>query len=290
MPRFPIMARRFLLSTVAAVSCLAASCQSNGGVTLTVGVPTTVQDSGLLDQLLPAFGRARPDIRTRFIAAGSGELLTLGASGDLDVLISHAPAAELQFVAQGFAAERRPLMQNDFLIVGPSADPAAVRGLTDAVQALARISSAGATFLSRGDESGTHRKELELREMGAIPAGGRGYREGGEGMGAVLRAASETGAYTLVDRATYRNLSDFVDLVIQVEGDPRLMNVYSVIVTENAHQPEAARTFADWLTSKEGGSTIAEYGVDRYGEAVFQPIANYPDGRDQPAAAATLTR
>ncbi|UCF20785.1 MAG: substrate-binding domain-containing protein [Gemmatimonadota bacterium] len=291
MSRFDSIAKRSLLLTMAATSCLAgAGCQSESRITLALGVPTTVQDSGLLDWLLPAFGVDHPGIQVRFVAAGSGELLALGARGDLDVLLSHSPAAELKFVSQGFAVERRPLMQNDFLIVGPPADPAAVRGRTDAVDALAAIASAGAAFFSRGDESGTHRKELELRETGGIPAGGRGYRESGEGMGAVLRAASETGAYTLVDRATYLNLRDLVDLVILVEGDPRLLNVYSVLVTKNARQPEAARTFADWLTSQNGRSAIAAYGTDLFGRSLFQPIVSYPESPDEPASLATLTR
>jgi tungstate transport system substrate-binding protein len=225
----------------------------------------------LLDALMPEFGRVHPEYRVRFVAAGSGELLALGARGDLDVLLSHSPSAELAFVDAGYGTSRRQVMENDFVITGPHSDPAAVGPLDDAVVALARIASVGTLFLSRGDDSGTHRKELDLRAEAGLGVRGPGYREVGQGMGAVLRAASELGAYALCDRATFLNLSETLELEILVEGDPRLRNVYSVIQVARAPEPEGARAFAEWMTSDAGRRAIAGYGRDRFGASLFRP-------------------
>ncbi len=251
----------------------AGGCGEADRRTLTLGIPTTVQDSGLLDALLPEFERAHPDYRLRFVAAGSGELLALGARGDVDALLTHAPAAEERFMAEGRGSLRRRVMENDFVIVGPAADPAGVRGSADAAAALSRIAVVGATFISRGDESGTHRKELALRKAATALAAGPGYREAGQGMGQVLRAASELGAYTLCDRATFTNLKETLRLDVLVEGDPRLLNVYHVIVTTRAREPEAAHAFADWLASEAGRRVIAAYGVERFGAPLFLPAS-----------------
>jgi tungstate transport system substrate-binding protein len=266
--------RRTLLFVLSAVIGLAvAACAEDGRRSLTLGVPTTVQDSGLLDALLPEFGRAHPEYRVRFVAAGSGELLALGARGDLDVLLSHSPSAELEFVDAGHGTSRLRVMENDFVMAGPSSDPAVVGPLDDAVVALARIASAGTLFLSRGDDSGTHRKELDLRAEAGLGVGGPGYREVGQGMGAVLRAASELGAYALCDRATFLNLSETLELEVLVEGDPRLRNVYSVIQAVRAREPEGARVFAEWITSEAGRRAIAGYGRDRFGTSLFRPTS-----------------
>jgi tungstate transport system substrate-binding protein len=250
-----------------------AGCGEDERRPLTLGVPTTVQDSGLLDALLPEFGRMHPEYRVRFVAAGSGELLALGARGDLDVLLSHSPAAELEFVDAGHGTSRREVMENDFVIVGPPSDPAAVRPLDDAVLALARFAAAGTLFLSRGDDSGTHRRELELWAEAGLDAGGPGYRELGQGMGALLRAASELGAYALCDRATFLNLSQTLNLEILVEGDPRLRNIYSVILVSRAREPDGARAFADWVSSVAGRRAIAGYGRERFGDSLFRPTS-----------------
>ncbi|UCC73582.1 MAG: substrate-binding domain-containing protein [Gemmatimonadota bacterium] len=238
---------------------------------LTLGIPTTVQDSGLLDLLLPEFERAHPEFRVRFIAAGSGELLALGARGDLDVLLSHSPAAEIEFVEAGHGRSRQTVMENDFVIAGPPSDPAGIRPVHDAALALVHIAEAGTPFLSRGDDSGTHRKELDLRAEAGLSAGGAGYREAGQGMGAVLRAASDLGAYALCDRATFLNLSETLELEILVEGDPRLLNVYSVVEVARARQPEGARAFAEWMRSAAGRRAIASYGSERLGVPLFRP-------------------
>lgn len=262
---------RFAITAVTAV--VAASGCAADQSTLTLGIPTTIQDSGLLDALLPKFQGAHPRYHVKFVGAGSGELLSLGARGDLDVLLAHAPRAEERFMAEGHGRARYFVMQNDFVLVGPPSDPARIRGLTDASEALAEIARTGETFLSRGDESGTHQKERALWAATEVGAGAVGYRELGQGMGAVLRAASELGAYTLTDRATFRNLSETLELVVLVEGDPRLLNVYHVIVVSSAREVQGAEAFAAWLTSDEGRRAISEYGVERFGQPLFRPAS-----------------
>jgi tungstate transport system substrate-binding protein len=257
------------------VACALApvGCGGEGRVALMLGIPTTVQDSGLLDALLPRFEARHPGYRLRYVAAGSGELLALGERGDVDALLSHSPAAEERFMEAGYGVLRRRVMQNDFIIVGPGADPAGIRGMPDAAAALVRVAQAGDSFLSRGDDSGTHRKELQLWAEAGVRPGGPGYREVGDGMAAVLRAASDLGAYALCDRATYMNLRDTLDLEILVEGDPRLLNVYHVIVVAAAREREAAEAFARWITSADGQSAIAAYGRDRFASPLFYPAA-----------------
>jgi tungstate transport system substrate-binding protein len=258
----------WVASTLAAIGC-----GGEGQRTLTLGIPTTIQDSGLLDALLPRFEASQPGYRLRYIAAGSGELLALGERGDLDALLSHSPAAEERFMEAGYGVSRRRVMENDFILVGPPADPAGLRGMSDAAAALGRLAQAGALFLSRGDDSGTHRKELQLwAEVGRRP-GGTGYREAGEGMAAVLRGASDLGAYALCDRATFMNLRETLDLSVLVEGDPRLRNVYHVLVTSEAREAKAAEAFARWITSEGGQAAIAAYGVERFGTSLFHPSA-----------------
>ncbi len=246
-------------------------CGSDDRTTLTLGIPTTVEDSGLLDALLPVFENSHPEYRVRFVAGGSGELLALAARGDLDALLSHSPRAEERFMEDGRGLSRRRVMENDFVLVGPGSDPAGVRGLANAAVALTRIAEAEAPFLSRGDDSGTHRKELELwAEAGQSPEAS-GYREAGEGMAAVLRAASGLGSYALCDRATYMNLRETLDLEVIAEGDPRLINVYHVIVVSDARAIEAAEAFAGWITSEDGRREITAYGVERFGTSLFRP-------------------
>jgi len=226
------------------------------------------------------FQRAQPDTRLRYIAAGSGELLALGRRGDLDVLLAHSPDAEREFVEAGYGLERHRVMENDFIIVGPPSDPAGIRGMHDAAASLSRIADAGARFLSRGDDSGTHRKELELWASIDRTPGGPGYRESGRGMGDVLRAASELSAYALCDRATFTNLEASLDLAILVEGGPRLLNVYSVTIVADARQLQGARAFAAWLLSDAGQRVIAEYGVEKFGVPLFFPAAREVRRRD----------
>jgi tungstate transport system substrate-binding protein len=262
------------------LSCLvallpAAGCSSRSTApAVTLATTTSTQDSGLLDLLVPRF-REQTGIEVKVVAVGTGQALELGRRGDADVLLVHDPTAEERFVAEGFGVERRPVMYNDFVLVGPTADPAGIRGEASAARALARIAGAGAPFVSRGDESGTHQKERALwRRAGAEPKGDW-YVSAGAGMGQVLRMASEKRAYTLTDRGTYLALRKGLDLAVLVEGDRVLANPYHVIVVSPARHPhvhaEAARRFADYLLAPEAQRLIAEFGTDRHGQPLFFP-------------------
>lgn len=255
------------------VAALSAACAGEERSAIVLSSTTSTEDSGLFDVLIPAFEAAHPSLRVRVLAVGSGQALELGRRGDADVLLTHAPAAESLFVAQGHGEERRPVMYNDFVLVGPAADPAGVRGESDAAAALARIAAAAAPFISRGDDSGTHRKELDLWEaagLGGPDARGPGYLEAGQGMGEVLRVAAEKEAYTLSDRSTFLFLRD-LPLEVLLEGDPRLTNPYAVIVVRTAKNRAGGRAFADWITSPRGQAVVGAYGRERFGQPLFFP-------------------
>ncbi|MHB1323674.1 MAG: ABC transporter substrate-binding protein [Coriobacteriia bacterium] len=234
---------------------------------------TSTQDSGLFDVLIPAFEEAYPQYKVNVIAKGTGEALELGQNKDADVLLVHAKAKEEQFVADGYGTQRRDVMYNDFVIVGPATDPAGVNGLASAAEALTKISGAAAAFVSRGDESGTHTAEQKLWTKATITPSGEWYVSAGKGMGDVLTMSSEMGAYTLTDRATYLSMRDTLDLAILVEGDTALFNQYGVIPVTDATNAEGALAFAEWITSEEAQAIIGGYGVDEFGEALFFPNA-----------------
>ena len=234
---------------------------------------TSTEDSGLFEALLPAFEAAHPELDVKVIAVGTGEALELGRRKDADVLLVHAPAAESAFVARGHGAERREVMHNDFVIVGPPADPAGIRGTAPAAAALRRLAEARAPFVSRGDDSGTHTRERQLwRDAGVEPAGAW-YQDAGQGMGDVLRIAGEKRAYTLTDRATYLNLREALDLDVLVEGDERLFNPYGVIPVAGAANVEGGRVFADWVTGPAAQALIGRFGAERFGRPLFVPSA-----------------
>lgn len=253
------------------VGALAAGGCGEPRTELLLASTTSTEDSGLFDELLPAFEAAHPEYEVHVTAVGTGQALGLGRRGDADVLLVHAPAAESAFVAEGYGMIRCAVMYNDFVVVGPAVDPAGVAGLTDAVVALRRIASRGVGFISRGDDSGTHRKERALwAEAGLEPAGGW-YKEVGQGMAETLRMASEEQGYALTDRATYLNQRDRLELVVLVEGDGRLFNQYGVIPVAGAAHPDAARTFSRWITGPRGQRLIGAYGTDRFGQPLFVP-------------------
>ena len=233
---------------------------------------TSTQDSGLFDVLIPAFEEANPEYKVKVIAVGTGEALEMGENKDADVLLVHAKAKEEAFVADGFGTERQDVMYNDFIIVGPAADPAGIEGMT-VVDALEKISDAGEVFVSRGDESGTHSAEKKLWETADITPAGDWYMSAGQGMGDVLKIASETPGYTMTDRATYLNLKDTLALEILVEGDAVLFNQYGVIPVVDASNPEGAQAFADWIVSEDGQAVIADYGIEEFGDPLFFPNA-----------------
>jgi tungstate transport system substrate-binding protein len=242
---------------------------------------TSTQDSGLFDVLIPAFEAANPAYKVKVIAVGTGEALKLGETKDADVLLVHAKADEEKFVANGFGTERKDVMYNDFLMVGPASDPAGVKSSKDATAAMLAIRKFGdsgkAVFVSRGDDSGTHKKELKLWSTSGIetptPAADRWYESTGQGMGETLKIASEKGAYTLVDRATYLSMKDTVDLAIVREGDKGLLNQYGVIVVTDAKNQQAGQAFSDWVVSPAGQKVIGEFGVATYGQQLFVPSA-----------------
>ena len=270
-----------ILSVIVLFTVFVAGCSSAAPAKELLLVSTTsTQDSGLLDVLLPAF-TARTGYAVQLVAVGSGQALKLGEQGNADVILLHSPAAEKEFVAKGFGVDRRLVMHNDFVMVGPPADPAQIRG-ANPVDALQKITSSAATFVSRGDDSGTHVKELALwKKAGLDPVGKAWYLETGQGQGATLSIASEKGGYALTDRGTFLAYQSNVDLETLVEGDPFLLNVYHVITVNPEKYPNTnragAKAFADFITSGEGQKIIGDYGVDKYGQPLFFPDADKTD-------------
>jgi len=238
------------------------------GEYITVASTTSTRNSGLYDHILPVFTK-NTGIEVRVVAVGTGQAIRMAANGDSDVLFVHHTASEKKFVADGFGVERFDVMYNDFVIVGPKSDPAGVTGTKDVTKALADIAENKAAFASRGDDSGTHKKELGLwKAAGADPkaASGSWYRETGSGMGATLNTASAMNAYALTDRATWLKFKNKGDLQILVEGDERLFNQYGIILVnpkKHSHvKAEAGQEFIDWVLSKEGQMAIGEYRIE----------------------------
>lgn len=244
---------------------------------LVLASTTSTQDSGLFDELVPAFETANPEYVVKVIAVGTGEALALGESKDADVLLVHAESDEEKFVADGFGVARSDVMHNDYVVVGPESDPSGVKAAADMNAALDAIAADDAPFVSRGDDSGTHKKELKMWAAAGIttPAPGvqEWYLSTGQGMGDTLKIASEKTGYTLADRATYLSMKDVLDLVIVREGDADLLNQYGVIVVADAMNQAAGQAFADWVLSPQGQGVIAGYGVAEYGQPLFTPNA-----------------
>lgn len=238
---------------------------------------TSTQNSGLLDAILPAF-EEKTGIDVRVVAVGTGQALKNAANGDGDVLLVHAKPAEEKFVADGYGVERFDVMYNDFVILGPKDDPAGIRGLKDAPEALKKIAASKAVFASRGDDSGTHKKEKALWTQAGVDAAqssGSWYRETGSGMGATLNAASGMNAYTITDRATWLAFENKGDLEVLTEGDDRLFNQYGVILVNPEKHPSvkanSGQQFIDWLTGPDGQKAIAGFTVS--GKQLFFPNA-----------------
>ncbi|MGI6420670.1 MAG: substrate-binding domain-containing protein [Syntrophomonadaceae bacterium] len=243
---------------------------------LTLATTTSTQDSGLLDVILPDF-EAKTGYQVEVIAVGSGAAMSMGESGDADVLLVHSRAAEDEFIAAGHGVDRHDVMYNDFLIIGPAADPAGIKGGNDAVAAITQISESEAIFLSRGDESGTHKKELSIWRAAGIEPSGDWYNSVGKGMGDTYRMADEMQGYTLIDRATYLANKGNYSLEPMVEGDELLFNPYGVIAVSPEKYPninyEGATAFIQWIISDETQALIAEFGKDQYGQSLFIPDA-----------------
>lgn len=278
-----MLAQTYRTLVAAAAALLIAACGGGGPSAVSpkgeviLATTTSTQDSGLLDVLLPLFER-RTGWRVKAIAVGSGQALAMGRKGDVDVLLVHAPQAELQFMAEGFGKERLLVMHNDFVIVGPAADPAGVKVAPTAVEALRAIAAKRAAFMSRGDGSGTHALELSLWRAAAVTPSGQGwYQETGQGMGATLQIADQKAAYSIADRATYLAQRENLALQVLNEGDKAYFNVYHVITLNEERLPrvnaEGGEAFARFLVSAEAQAVIGTFGVKEYGQALFEPDA-----------------
>jgi tungstate transport system substrate-binding protein len=247
---------------------------------ITVASTTSTEQSGLFGHILPIFER-NTGIQVRVVALGTGQALDLARRGDADVVFVHARSAEEQFLNEGHGVKRFPVMYNDFVLIGPAADPAGIAGGKDTLDALLKIKNAGAPFVSRGDRSGTHIAEIDLWKMAGVDIGrekGPWYRETGQGMGPALNTASSMSAYLLADRATWLAFKNRGDLAILVEGDKRLMNQYGVMLVNPEKHPTVKRaegqTFIDWIVSPDGQKAIADYRIG--GEQLFFPNADQP--------------
>ncbi len=244
------------------------------GKTIILATTTSTKDTGLLDVLIPAFEK-RTGIGVKTIAVGTGEAIKMGERGEADVLLVHSKKAEEKFMAGGYGETRRAVMHNDFVIVGPPADPAGIKGYTSATAAFKKIAASGAIFVSRGDDSGTNKKELDIWDQVGVKPGGARYIKTGSGMAATLRVAGEKRGYTLTDRGTWLVQKPNLQLVLLVEKDKPLLNPYSVITLNPKKFPnskikfDAGKAFADWMVSEEAQKIINEFGRDKYPEPLF---------------------
>lgn len=266
--------------TVAVATLGAAGPGAAASRTVILATTTSTQDSGVLDVLVPMFER-RSGYTVKTIAVGTGQALTMGDRGEADVVLAHAPTLELEYVARGTLVNRRLVMHNDFVLVGPPDDPAAARSARTVIEAFRAIATHRAPFVSRGDHSGTHVKEKSLWRAAGIEPRGPWYVESGQGMGATLTIASEKRAYTLADRATYLVVRKRARLAILRGGDAPLLNVYHVMEVNPARHPRVnaagGKAFADFLVAADAQATIGRFGVDTYGEPLFVPDAGKPD-------------
>jgi tungstate transport system substrate-binding protein len=285
-----IIAALFLFALLLGACAPAASAPTQSPATeisvpansnLILATTTSTQDSGLLDVLVPMFEKQSGYV-VKTIAVGSGEAMKMGEEGNADVLLVHAPASEVAFMEAGNGKDRFLVMHNDFILVGPASDPAGIKGMTTAVDVFTAIFEAGSLFITRGDDSGTHKKELALwKSAGLDPAGLAWYTETGQGMGASMTVASEKEAYILTDRATYLANQDNYQLGVLVEGDTSLLNVYHVITINQTKWPQAnydgALAFASFMTDPATQKVIAAFGVDKFGQSLFYPDADKTD-------------
>jgi len=269
-----MMALFLLMSVILWSPSIAAEKQQKNVILATT---TSTQDSGLLDVLIPIFEK-ETGFFVKTISVGSGQAMKMGEKGEADVLLVHSPDAEKTFIDQGFGISRMLVMHNDFIIVGPAADPARIKGMKSSKEALKMIAQAGALFLSRGDNSGTHAKEKVLwKAAGINPEGQKWFQQTGLGMGQTLNVAAEKKGYTLADRGTYLSLKKTLGLDILLEGEPLLLNIYHVIEVNPAKWPKVntagAKAFAAFMVSKKTQEIISKFGVEKYGSPLFFPDA-----------------
>jgi tungstate transport system substrate-binding protein len=271
---------RWLLVLTLSLAPLPATAQPSGSRTVILSTTTSTQDSGLLDALLPVFER-QTGYTVKTIAVGTGQALALAARGEADVVLAHAPALEKKCVEEGRMLNRRLVMYNDFVIAGPAGDPAKINGERSAVAALKKIAAVGARFVSRGDKSGTHILEQALWKRAELTPAAPWYIESGQGMGATLGIAHDRAAYVLTDRATLLAFARRVALPIMVQGDRPLLNIYSVMEVNPANGPRVnaagGKAFADFMLDPATQAAIKTFGVDKYAQPLFVPIAGKKD-------------
>lgn len=265
---------RLALSCVGFAATVFSTSVAAQSASIVMASTTSTEQSGLFAHLLPDFKKAH-GIDVKVVALGTGQAIDMARRGDADVLFVHDRVAEDKFVADGFATKRQDVMYNDFVLIGPKADPAATKG-NDIVAALKKLATANAAFVSRGDKSGTHAAELRFWKLAeADTSKGTGYKECGCGMGPALNIAASTGAYVLADRGTWLNFKNRADLAVLVEGDKRLFNQYGVMLVSAAKHPQVktaeGQKFVDWVTSSAGQASIASYKIG--GEQLFFPNA-----------------
>ena len=270
-----------LLFVLAAVVALAAPAGAQTPpTTVILSTTTSTQDSGLLDVLVPMFER-KSGFTVKTISVGTGQALALAARGEADVTLVHAPSLEKKYVADGKTTNRRLVMYNDFVVIGPEDDPAKIKGERSAPAAFRKIAAASSRFVSRGDKSGTHVLEQSLWKQAGVTPSGPWYIESGQGMGATLGIADDRKAYTLTDRATLLAFGKRVRLPIMVEGDRPLLNIYSVMEVNPANGPRVnvagGQAFAEFMLAPETQAVIKTFGVDKYGQPLFVPIAGKKD-------------
>ncbi|WP_334516792.1 substrate-binding domain-containing protein [Bradyrhizobium sp. AZCC 1693] len=270
-----MLTRRLVIAAAALVFAGHAVAQEKS---IVVASTTSTQDSGLFGHILPMF-KAKTGIDVKVVAQGTGQALDTARRGDADVVLVHAKPAEEKFLSEGFGVRRYPVMYNDFILIGPKADPAGIKGSKDIVAALGAIKAKGADFISRGDKSGTHQAELNLWKVAGVDIArdkGPWYKEIGQGMGAALNTASASNAYVLADRGTWLSFKNRGDLVIAVEGDKRLFNQYGVMLVNPEKHPSVKKDLGqqliDWLVSAEGQKAIADYKIN--GDQLFYPNAS----------------
>jgi tungstate transport system substrate-binding protein len=273
------MSRRTLvvgLSLAVVFGGLIATSSAWAGQAVILSTTTSTQDSGLLDVLVPLFEK-KTGYSVKTISVGTGQALALAAKGEADVCLVHAPDSEKKYVADGLLVNRRLVMHNDFLIVGPATDPAKIKGMASAVEAMRRVAEAKATFVSRGDNSGTHQLEKKLWQEAKVAPEGAWYLQAGQGMGATLGIGSEKQGYVLTDRATFLAFTKRVQLVPLVERDRILLNIYSVLEPNPVKFPRlnatGGKAFADFMVSAEVQDIVRTFGVDKFGEPLFFPDA-----------------
>jgi tungstate transport system substrate-binding protein len=267
----------WILVILAFVSISGITWSQEKGKTVILATTTSTQDSGLLDVLIPAFEK-QTGYFVKTIAVGSGQAMAMGEKGEADVLLVHSPAAEEKFIADSFGINRKLVMHNDYIIVGPADDPAKIKGMKSTPESFKKIASAAGLFLSRGDNSGTNAKEKEVwKAAGINPEGQKWYQQTGLGMGQTLNVANEKYGYTLADRGTYLSLKKNLKLDILMEGDAILLNIYHVIEVNPIKWPKVnvagAKAFSDFMVAKSTQDAIKIYGVEKFGAPLFFPDA-----------------